>query len=170
MSGILKAPWQVGLAVAATFVSGVSYIEQALTHLFLITASDSLANERHDAIYHMTNKHTFDSALGIENFDEGTARIFTLVGVCILILGVFLWVGAFRGGVRVTLTVTLAVSFLGGFFPLFLAFDAANGLDTVGLAQAQIVNTIALIFSFLLWGKSGQKWVAIGAKQKWDKD
>jgi hypothetical protein len=66
--------------------------------------------------------------------------------------------------------VTLAVSFLGGLIPLVLAFDPANGLNTRGLIEAEIVNLIAFIFALLLWGRSGREWVAIGATKKWNQD
>ena len=170
MPAILKAPWQVGLAIAATFVAAADYLGQALTHLFLLDESDSLEKERQAGLVHMTHNNSYDSVLGLEQFDDLTSRVFILVGVALLVLGAFLWAGAFRGGVRGILTVTLAVSFLGGLYPLVLAFDPANNLDTGGLVEAQLVNVLSLVFVLLLWGKAGQKWVTLGAKKKWDQD
>jgi hypothetical protein len=170
LSSITKAPWQVGLAVAAAFVAAADYLGQALAHITLMAESDGLEHDRQAAIAHMTHNHDYDSVLGVQHFDDLSSRVFILVGVVILILGVFLWVGAFRGGVRGVLTVTLAVSFLGGLYPLFLSFDPASGLDAAGLVEAEFVNLVALIFALLLWGGAGRKWVALGAKKKWDQE
>jgi hypothetical protein len=170
LSGILKAPWQVGLAAVATFVSAANYLQQALSHMFLVSESEALEHERQDALQNVTHNSAFDSVLGVAHFDDLSSRVFVLVGVSLLMMGIFLWIGAFRGGTRGVLTVTLAVSFLGGLIPLVLAFDPANGLNTRGLIEAEIVNLIALIFALLLWGRSGREWVAIGAKKKWNQD
>lgn len=45
MSAILKAPWQVGLAVAATFLVAAEYIEEALSHLAILAGSETLLQE-----------------------------------------------------------------------------------------------------------------------------
>jgi len=168
LSGILKAPWQVGLAVAATFLVAADYIGQALIHLALISENDSLEQARQAGIVHMV--HEYDSVLGVFMIDDISARVFFAVGAGLLIMGVFLWVGAFRGGVRGILTVPLVVSLLRGIIPLALSFDPANGLDLPGLVEAEFNNVIALIAALLLWGKAGKKWVAMGAKKKWDQD
>ena len=170
MSSITKAPWQVGLAVAAAFVAAADYLGAAITHIALMAEGDGLEGERQATIVHRTHNQDFDSLLGVAHFDELSSKVFILVGVVILIMGVFLWVGAFRGGVRGVLTVTLAVSFLGGLYPVFLSFDPLNGLDGAGLIENEFVNLVALIFVLLLWGGAGRKWVAMGAKKKWDQE
>jgi hypothetical protein len=168
MSSILKAPWQVGLAAAATFIAAADYIVQALAHLALMTASDSLEQARQAGLDQMMNSN--DSAVSVLMIDDIIVRVFIAVGVGLLILGVFLWSGAFRGGIRGILTVTLAASFFNGGMPLVFSLDLANGFDVAGLIEGKILSLVALIFVSLLWGKAGKKWVAMGAKKKWDED
>ena len=168
LSSILKAPWQVGLAVGATFLVAAEYIEEALSELFTLSASDTLEQVKQAAIAHQYP--AYDSVLGFEEFELAMAETFFLVGVAVLLMGIFLWVGAFRGGVRGILTVTMVINFAGTLRPLINSFDAANGLSVVSIVESQFINLIALIFVLLLWGKAGKKWVRMGAKKKWDQE
>ena len=151
-------------------LKAADYLGQGLSHLFLLSGSSDLQAARQAAVAHMNNDNSYASVLGLEQFDDLSARVFFAVGAGLLIMGVFLWVGAFRGGVRGILTVTLAVSFLGGLIPLLLAFDPLNGLDLAGLVEGEFNSLLALICVLLLWGKTGKKWVALGAKKKWDQE
>jgi hypothetical protein len=168
LSGILKAPWQVGLAVAATIVVAAEHLELALKDLFLIGAGDSVEAANQAAI--ASRNPNFDSALGEVAFEQISAEVFLLIGVALLLMGIFLWVGAFRGGVRGILTVTLAVLLVGGIVPLVMSFTPSHRIDLLGLLIEMGVNLVAFVFVLLLWSGSGRKWVSLGAKKKWDQD
>lgn len=112
----------------------------------------------------------YDTVLEFEQFQQLSAQTFFTVGIAVLLMGVFLWVGAFRGGVRGILTVTMVVTFAGTLFTVIRSFDAANGIGVVGIVETQLINTAALIFVLMLWGKAGKKWVAMGAKKKRDQE
>ncbi|CAB4899411.1 unannotated protein [freshwater metagenome] len=168
LSSILKAPWQVGLAVGATFLVAAEYIEEALSHLFTLTGSDTLLQANEAAVAH--RYPAYDSVLAFEKFEHLSAETFFVVGIAVLLMGIFLWVGAFRVGVRGILTVTMVVTFAGSLFTVIRSFETENGIDVVGIFEVQLINTVALILVLLLWGKAGKKWVAIGAKKKWDQE
>ena len=168
MSSILKAPWQVGLAVAATFLVAATYIQDALIHMFMLSGSESLLQVREAALALRWPK--YDSVLKFAEFQSVAIEAYFLAGIAVLLMGIFLWVGAFRGGVRGILTVTLIMTFVGSLFPLILSFDAAAGVETAGVIVSLIITVVALVLSLLLWGKAGKKWVRMGAKKKWDQE
>ena len=168
MSAILKAPWQVGLAVAATFLVAATYIQDALIHMFMLSGSESLLEVREAALALRWPK--YDSVLKFAEFQSVAIEAYFLAGIAVLLMGIFLWVGAFRGGVRGILTITLIMTFVGSLFPLILSFDPAAGVETVGVIVSLIITVVALVLILLLWGKAGKKWVALGAKKKWDED
>ena len=164
MSAILKAPWQVGLAVAATFLVAATYIQDALIHMFMLSGSESLLEVREAALALRWPK--YDSVLKFAEFQSVAIEAYFLAGIAVLLMGIFLWVGAFRGGVRGILTVTMIVTFAGSLFTVIRSFDIQNGIDVVGMIEILVISTVALILVLLLWGKAGKKWVALGTKKK----
>ena len=164
MSALLKAPWQVGLAVAAVFVdAGVNFI-LALYDLFLFSASESLVTAHQAAI--ATNNPDFDHILGQAAFNQVSAIAYFVVGTALLVMGLYLTAGVFRGGVLGVLTVTMGVLVVGG----FMAILGTNGYNHVAVIQAGIIHTIAFVFVLLVWGRSGRKWIALGTNKKWDQN
>jgi hypothetical protein len=89
MSSILKAPWQVGLAVGATLLVAADYLGQALTNLALLAGSSGIEPVLE-----------YDAISGASWSYDISARVLFAVGAGLLILGAFLWAGAFRAGVR----------------------------------------------------------------------
>ena len=168
MSAIRKAPWQVGLAVGATLVAASGYLVDALAHLFLISDS-ALETARIPLVAHIDGgrEHTLAD---VSLFDERVAQVFALVGVVLLILGLFLWAGAYRPGVRLTLTITTAVSFFGSFIPLVLSSDTASGMSESRIGLALVVQLVALIASLLLWFGAGRRWVALDTTKSWEQN
>jgi hypothetical protein len=162
VSALLKAPWQVGLAVAAVFVdAGVNFI-LALYDLFLFSAEESLILARQESI--ASQNPDFDHILGQAAFSQASAVAYFTVSTALLVMGLFLAAGAFRGGVLGVLTVTMGVLVVGG----FMALLGTNGYNHVAVIQAGIVHTLTFVFVLLVWGRSGRKWIALGTNKKWD--
>ena len=88
----------------------------------------------------------------------------------LLILGLFLWAGAYRPGVRLTLTITTAVSFFGSFIPLVLSSDTASGMSESRIGLALVVQLVALIASLLMWFGAGRRWVALDTTKSWEQN
>ena len=168
MSAIRKAPWQVGLAVGATFVASSGYLVAALGHFFY-TADGDLEAARIAEVAHIDGGHAKTMA-DVALFDNHIAQVFSLVGVVLLILGIFLWNGAYRPGVRLILTITLAVSFFGGLIPLMLSLDQASGMSAAQVAQGEIEQLVALIAVSLLWFGAGRRWVALDTTSSWEQN
>jgi hypothetical protein len=168
MSAIRKAPWQVGLAIGATFVAAAAYLVDALAHFFFITDSElEIARVAEVAYIHGGLEQNLEDVV---RFDNHMAQVFALIGVVLLILGAFLWVGAYRPGVRLILTITMAVSFIGSFIPLNLSFDPATGLSSAQVGQAVVVQFVALISALLLWFGAGRRWVALDTTSSWEQN
>lgn len=164
MSALLKAPWQVGLAVAAVFVdAGVNFI-LALYDLFLFSADETLVIAHQAAI--ATNNPDFDHILGQAAFNQASAVAYFTVGTALLVMGLFLAAGAFRGGVFGILTVTMGVLVVGGFTALL----GTNGYNHVAVIQAGIVHVITFVFVLLVLGRSGRKWISMGTNKNWDQN
>lgn len=168
MSAIRKAPWQVGLAVGATFVAAAGYLVEALAHLFLISDS-ALETARVPEVAHIDGGRE-QTLIDVFNFDNRVAQVFALVGVVLLIMGLFLWVGAYRPGVRLILTITTAISFFGSFIPLVLSSDSASGMSQAKVGQGLFVQLVALIASLLLWFGAGRRWVALDTTASWEQN
>ena len=155
MSSILKAPWQVGLAVGATLLVAADYLGQALTNLALLAGSSGIEPVLE-----------YDAISGASWSYDISARVLFAVGAGLLILGAFLWAGAFRAGVRAIITVALVVSFVRHIVSFALAFDPANGVDIPGFVEAEFNNVIALVAVSLLWFGAGRRWVAHQSTEK----
>jgi len=168
MSAIRKAPWQVGLAVGATITAAAGYLVDALAHLFEIS-DGALETARVDSVAHIDGGREHN-LVDVALFDVRLAQVFALVGVVLLILGVFLWVGAYRPGIRLILTITLAVSFFGSFIPLTLSTDSASGISEAQVGLAVVVQLVALISAVLLWFGAGRRWVALDTTSSWEQN
>ena len=136
----------------------------SLYELFLFSASEPLVLA-HQEVVANTNAD-FDHILGQAAFNQVSALAYGIVGSALLVMGIFLWVGAFRGGVLGVLTVTTGVLLVGG----FTAVLGTNGYNHVGVIQAGVVHALTFIFVLLVWGRSGRKWIALGTNKKWDQD
>ncbi|CAB5040703.1 MAG: hypothetical protein F2923_06095 [Actinobacteria bacterium] len=167
-SPIRQAPWQVGLAIGATFTAATMYLVGTLVELASI--SDSALETARIPTLDLIDNGSEHTLIDVFVFDERAAHVFGLVGVALLLLGIFLWVGAYRPGVRLILTITTGVSFVGSFIPLALASNPADGMSESAIAEALVIQGIAFVAALLLWIGAGRRWVALDTTSTWEQN
>jgi len=151
-------PWQPVFAASTILVVAAVHIMTALTFLFDMGDWQGIKATLPDwqsiseALKNATAEEIYEWLLM-------SAYIFTILGVVFLLLGVLIWRGTSRHGVRLIATITLAISWLGG-LRLEFAPDgggAGSGASSNILILASI--TVALIGVITLWFGNGARWV-----------
>jgi hypothetical protein len=157
MSSIAKAPWQVGFAACTTIVVGVAYAVGALRHI-AYAGDRGAIDERLDE-YQAVATLGSSSAAEIYEWMALAASVFAVVAAVFVLLGILLWQGALRPGVRLTLTITALIAFAGTFFPLVEGFGEPSAVAEELLVFLLIVHAFALVGALLLWSPSVKGWI-----------
>lgn len=151
---VSRGPWQVGLAACAVFVSAAEYLTYALLRINSVSMGD--IGLRMDE-YQKTTTFAGMSANQIVEWQELAATVFGVVGVATLLMGILLWIGWMRPGVRITATITLLVSAAGSVAPL--AGSIAGGFANTSALVGAFIQTLALVCVLLLWTPTATTWI-----------
>jgi hypothetical protein len=87
-----------------------------------------------------------------------SAYIFNIVGVVLLLLGILIWRGVSRHGVRLTATITLLISWLGALRQEFYPDGGGPGSGVAANALIFTSVTAGLIGVITLWFGGGARW------------
>ena len=157
MSTLAKAPWQVAFAATTAIVVGVAYGVSAL--LDIVYSGDRLAVDARLDEYQSVAGLEAASADEIHEWMALSATVFAVVAAVFIILGVLLWQGVGRPGVRLTFTIAALVATVGSLVPLFLGTAKANAVTEDTVVFLLVVHVFALVGALLLWAKSVRGWV-----------
>ena len=150
--------WQPLFAASAIFVVAAVHLMTALTFLFSMGDWQGLKTNVadwqsiFDGLANATPEEVYEWLLS-------SAYIFTIVGVVLLLLGILIWRGVSRHGVRLTATITLVISWLGA-LRMELSPDgggAGSGIAANALIFASV--TAGLIGVITLWFGGGARGV-----------
>ena len=161
MSAIAKAPWQVAFAACTSIVVGVSYAVSAL--LNIAYAGNRGALDGRLAEYQGIEGLESASAVQVHEWMALAASVFAVVATVFLLLGLLLWQGALRPGVRLTFTITVLVSFVGSFVPLLLSLQDQDAVTEAAHVFLIGVQAFAVVGALLLWSPSVRSWVTAPA-------
>jgi len=85
--------------------------------------------------------------------------VFAAVAAVFILLGILLWQGALRPGVRLTLTITALIAFIGSFIPL-LSEGSGSAIQEDTVLFMIVVQGAALVGALLLWSRPVKGWIA----------
>ncbi len=88
-----------------------------------------------------------------------SATVFGVVAAVLFLLGILLWQGVARPGVRITATITTVISLIGAFIPLSSGLGATNAVVVEALLVTILVNLAAVIACLFLWMPAVRGWI-----------
>lgn len=153
---VSRGPWQVGLAACAVFVSAAEHLTYALLRINSVSMAD--IGLRMDD-YQKSTTFAGMSANQIVEWQELAATVFAVVGVATLLMGILLWIGWMRPGVRIAVTITLLVSASGSLVPLAGSIAGGEGVTGPSALVGTLIQTLALVCVLLLWTPTATTWV-----------
>lgn len=158
-SSIARSPWQVVLASAALVVLGVAYATSAL--VAIAQTGDRLgiteALAEHQAIPGFDNASSPQALL---EWFTLSATVFGVLAAVFIVMGVLLWQGAARPGVRLTAAITTLIALVGSIMPLMAGTEGDNAVAHESLAVQAGIHALAFIAILLLWAPSARSWFA----------
>jgi len=149
-------PWQVTVSVVALFIGAVNCLVVALAAVSqmgdrLGIAASLAAGETHNGA----------TVTAVVNHFYISMTVFSIIGVVYLVLGLLLWRGEHRHGVRMIGTIMALVNLIG--LIGVMATAGADGLPTSTLFADLLVQVIILVGMILLWEGGGRRWEHKGA-------
>ncbi|NQW72688.1 MAG: hypothetical protein HQ453_08150 [Actinobacteria bacterium] len=157
MSSITKAPWQVAFAACSAIVVGIAYASSALLHIAY--SGDFAGIDSRISEYQSVSGFESASSVDVHEWLALSTSIFTVVAAVFVLLGILLWQGALRPGVRLTLTITTLIAFIGTFIPL-LSGGASSSIQEDTVLFMVVVQAVALVGALLLWSRPVKGWIA----------
>jgi len=149
-------PWQVTVSAVALFIGAVNCLVVALAAVSQmgdrlgIAASLAAGETRNGATVTAVVNHFYISM-----------TVFSIIGVVYLVLGLLLWRGEHRHGVRMIGTIMALVNLIGLIGVIVTA--GADGLPTSTLMADLLVQIIILVGMIMLWEGGGRRWEHKGA-------
>ena len=157
-SSLARSPWQVVLASSTTIVLAVSYSIFAL--LMISQAGDRVGADAHLSQFQaVASFDEIGSGADIHEWFALAATVFGVVATALFLLGVLLWQGVARPGVRLIATITTVISFVGALVPLLSGLGAENAVPVESLLVIVFVNLVAAIGCLLLWAPAVRVWI-----------
>ena len=111
MSSIAKAPWQVAFSACSAIVAGIAYASNSL--LQISHAGDFTSIDTRISEYQAVSGLESASSVDVHEWMAFATSVFAVVATVFILLGILLWQGALRPGVRLTLTITALIAFIG---------------------------------------------------------
>ena len=149
-------PWQVTVSAVALLIGSANSLVVALADVSQmgdrlgIAASLQAGNTRNGATVEAVINHHYISM-----------TVFSMIGVVYLVLGLLLWRGEHRHGVRMIGTIMALVSMVG--LIGVIATAGADGVPTSTLFADLLVQVIILVGMIMLWEGGGRRWEHEGA-------
>jgi len=157
MSSIAKAPWQVAFSACSAIVAGIAYAASSLIQIAY--SGDFAAIDPRLGEYHAVSGLESASSVDVHEWMALATSVFAVVAAVFILLGILLWQGALRPGVRLTLTITALVAFIGSFIPL-LSAGTASAIQEDTVLFMIVVQGAALLGALLLWTRPVKTWIA----------
>ena len=157
MSSIAKAPWQVAFSACAAIVAGIAYASSALIQISY--SGDFAAIDTRLSEYQAVSGLESASSVDVHEWMALATSVFAVVAAVFILLGILLWQGALRPGVRLTLTITALIAFVGSFIPL-LSEGTGSAVQEDAVLFMIVVQGAALVGALLLWTRPVKGWIA----------
>ena len=157
MSSIAKAPWQVAFSACSAIVAGIAYASNSL--LQISHAGDFASIDARISEYQAVSGLESASSVEVHEWMAFATSVFAVVATVFILLGILLWQGALRPGVRLTLTITAVIAFIGSFIPL-LSEGAGSAIQEDTVLFMVLVQGAALVGALLLWSRPVKAWIA----------
>ena len=155
---IARAPWQVVFTACALFVAAMPYLFSALAHLSSVGDRGGIAdnmtewNNSQGMAMHTTND--------VWEWMLMSGTVFLALAAITFMLGLLVWQGLLRPGVRLTATIFMAISVLGALPPLLGTTEGPNMHPEAQILTASLFMVPALLGCISLWFGAGKAWVA----------
>jgi hypothetical protein len=157
MSSIAKAPWQVAFAACSAIVAGIAYASSSLIQIAY--SGDFAAIDPRMSEYQGVSGLESASNVEVHEWMALATSVFAVVAAVFILLGILLWQGALRPGVRLTLTITTLIAFIGSFIPL-LSGGTSSAIQEDTVLFMVVVQAVALVGALLLWSHPVKAWIA----------
>jgi hypothetical protein len=157
MSSIAKAPWHVVFSACSAIVAGTSY--DSSTSVQIAYSGNYAAIDTRISEYQAVAGLESASSVEVHEWMALAASVFAVVASVLIPLGILLWQGALRPGVRLTLTITALSAFIGFFIPL-LSAGTASAIQEDTVLFMVVVQGAALVGALLSWSRPVKGWIA----------
>ena len=157
MSSIAKAPWQVAFSACSAIVAGIAYASNSL--LQISHAGDFASIDARISEYQAVSGLESASSVEVHEWMAFATSVFAVVATVFILLGILLWQGALRPGVRLTLTITALIAFIGSVIPL-LSEGTGSAIQEDSVLFMVVVQGAALVGALLLWSHPVKAWIA----------
>ena len=150
-------PWQVTVSAVALLIGAANSLVVALADVSQmgdrlgIAASLQAGNTRNGASVEAVINHHYISM-----------TVFSMIGVVYLVLGLLLWRGEHRHGVRMIGTIMALVNVI-GLIGLIATTGSSAFQQTSTLFADLLVQVIILVGLIMLWEGGGRRWEHEGA-------
>jgi len=150
-------PWQVTVSAVALFIGAVNCCAVALANI-------SRMGDRAGIQEAIDEGSTQLGKTVAEGFDHYyiSMTVFSTMGVIYLILGLLLWRGEHRHGVRMIGTIMAAVNVV-GLIGMLVATGGDPFQQTSSLVVHLVVQIVILVGMVMLWEGGGRRWEHQGA-------
>ena len=155
-NSLARSPWQVVLASGALIVLGVTYATSALIEIS--RSGDRLGIDAYLSEYQAISGFEAESAAVVHEWMTLAAVVFSAVSAVFIILGILLWQGVARPGVRITATITTLIAFVGAFIPWAAAASGENAVAQEAILVQLVIHGAAFIAVLLLWMPAVRSW------------
>ena len=150
-------PWQVTVSAVALLIGAVNCTAVALSNISRMgdRAGIKAAIEEGDTLLGTTVAEGFDHYYI-------SMTVFATLGLIYLVLGLLLWRGEHRHGVRMIGTIMAAVNVI-GLTGMLVATGGSAFQQTSSLVVHLVVQIVILIGMIMLWEGGGRRWEHEGA-------
>jgi hypothetical protein len=150
-------PWQVLMAGAGLLVLGVAYGVYAL--LMVAQSADRQGIDAHLAEYGAIRGFEAESGLAVQGWLDLAAIVFGIVASVLILLGIGLWKGTARPGIRITATITTIIALIGSWLPLMSGRGEIDAVPEESLLVMMALHAVVVVLCLLLWMPSMKAWI-----------
>ena len=155
---IARAPWQVVFTACALFVAATPTLYSALVHV--ISTGDHAGIAANLGEWNNSQGWSDPTTNDVWEWLILSGTVFIALAAITLILGMLVWQGILRPGVRLTATIFTFISALSAVPPLLMSTEGANRQPEGTLLLGGIFMVPALLGCLSLWFGAGKAWVA----------
>ena len=150
-------PWQVTVSAVALFIGAVNCAAVALVNI-------SRMGDRAGIKEALAEGNTQLGTTVAQGFDHYyiSMTVFSTMAVIYLVLGLLLWRGEHRHGVRMIGTIMALVNVIGLLF-ILVTTGGSTFQQTSSLVVDLVVQIVILVGMIMLWEGGGRRWEHKGA-------
>ena len=155
---IARAPWQVVFTACALFVAATPNLYAALVHVS--STGDHAGIAANLGEWNNSQGWSDPTTNDVWEWLILSGTVFIALAAITLILGMLVWQGILRPGVRLTATIFTFISVLSALPPLLTTTEGANRNPEGSILLTGIIMVPALLGCLSLWFGAGKAWVA----------